>query len=750
MKPCHWRWIVVGLSCTSVFRDTRAGSRPADLQCLVTAADLRAQQAGGQPPLSARRPNHLVGEKSPYLRQHAYNPVDWYPWSNDAFAKARREDKPIFLSIGYSTCHWCHVMEHESFEDDSVAALLNRWFVAIKVDREERPDVDRLYMTAMEAMGLGGGWPLNVFVTPELKPFFGGTYFPRTQQLGRPGLLELLPRVHEAWATQRAELVASGDKVMTAIASLAKPDTGTADMHRLFAEAVAYYERTLDPAHGGFGSAPKFPTPSNLSLLLRLCLRDPTWRAKGLAMVEGQLGAMRRGGIHDQLGGGFHRYSTDERWLVPHFEKMLYDQAQLAWAYLDAYQVARREEYASTVRDILDYVDRDLSSPLGAFDSAEDADSQGEEGAFYLWTPAQIEAAVQPSEANLLEYAMGVTSTGNFAGQRTILSQVYALGEVARHFHTTPTEAARRLEQARAALLEARSRRVRPPRDDKVVTAWNGLMISAFARAARVLDEPRYAARATRAANFLWSELRDSATGALRRRWRDGEAADAGQLSDYADYALGLVDLYQATLDPLWLSRAKLVTEAALARFWDPKEGGLFESPDDAAVAVRMREYFDGAELAGSSVAAYDLVLLGRLLDREEWLRKAHTLLDQYARRLASGPAAMPWMLIAMDLEQSVPRHVVVAGDPGRRDAAAMLQAFNRRFLPHDLLLLKPPGNESLGRLAPFTLPLEELGGRATAYVCVNYACRLPTTDLRVFENSLDSAPEPGVKAVRK
>ncbi|MBI3538674.1 MAG: thioredoxin domain-containing protein, partial [Candidatus Eisenbacteria bacterium] len=587
-------------------------------------------------------------------------------------------------------------------------------------------------------------WPLNMFVTPELKPFFGGTYFPRHEAFGRLGLMELLPRVHDAWNAHRAELTASGDRVITALAGLAAPDTGSVNRRRLFDAAFAYYSAAYDSAQGGFGSAPKFPTPANLSLLLRLALRDPRHGARMIAMVEGQLDAMRRGGIHDHVGGGFHRYSTDARWLVPHFEKMLYDQAQIATAYLDAYQVTGRAQYASTARDVLGYVDHDLSDAAGGFDAAEDADSEGEEGRFYLWTPAEIEAALPGDQAALFEYAYGVAAAGNVEGGRTVLSEVHAPGEVASRFRLTPQETARRLEQARAMLFAERSHRPRPRRDDKVVTAWNGLMISAFARGARVLDRPAYAARAARAAEFVWTHLRDPSTGALRRRWRDGEAAGAGQLADYADYALGLVDLYEATLDPRWLARAAQVVDAAIPRFLDAKDGGLFESPaDDPAVAVRLKEEFDGAEVAGSSVAAYDLVLLGRLLDRGPWLARAGTLLDQYARRLATGPAAMPWMLMAMDLEQSVPRHVVVAGDPGRPCTRSMIRAFDGRFLPHDLVLLAAPGGDALARLAPFAAPLRPIGGHATAYVCVNYACRLPTTDERVFARALDEGRAP-------
>ena len=389
-----------------------------------------------EPTAHRRKPNRLIHEKSPYLLQHAYNPVDWRPWGDDAFSEARRGGKPIFLSIGYSTCHWCHVMERESFEDDSVAALLNRYFVPIKVDREERPDVDRLYMHAMQAMGSGGGWPLNVFLTPGLEPFFGGTYFPPRSLGGRPGLMELLPRIHEAWIEKRSDIEASGRRVMAALDSLAEPDAATASRAAIFDHAYGYFEHAADHEHGGFGTAPKFPSISNLSYLLRYWAGDPEHRGASRDLVLKQLDAMRAGGIHDHLGGGFHRYSTDREWLVPHFEKMLYDQAQIAWAYLEGFQITGNAAYASAARGIFAYVSRDLSSPDGAFYSAEDADSEGEEGKFYVWTPAEIEAALGAGAA-LFAFRYGVTPNGNFEHGTTILSEVRSIDECGKHFGIT-------------------------------------------------------------------------------------------------------------------------------------------------------------------------------------------------------------------------------------------------------------------------------------------------------------------------
>jgi len=741
------------------------------------------------PPSSARAPNRLIREKSPYLLQHAHNPVDWFPWGEEAFARARAEGKPILLSIGYSTCHWCHVMERESFEDDSVAELLNRRFVAIKVDREERPDVDRLYMLAAQVMGLGGGWPLNLFLTPGLEPFYAGTYFPPEPRDGRPSFKQVLESVHQAWTEQRDRIEEGGRQVLAALASLDAPEAGpragrslaaaaaaaraeslgagtSADVAReeLFEEALRHLEQTHDAREGGFGSAPKFPSVANLDFLLRYWSRDPERHRAALEVVLRQLDAMRAGGIHDHLGGGFHRYSTDAHWLVPHFEKMLYDQAQLAWIYLDAFQITQRPEYAEIARGILGYVMRDLTAGLpagrglegsGAFCSAEDADSEGEEGRFYVWTPAETAALLDAEDARLFDFVYGVTPRGNFERDATILSLAHTSAEAARRFGLAETEVERRLAAARARLLETRGRRVRPQRDDKVITAWNGLMISALARGARVLDEPALAARAAGAAEFIWAELRDGARPAgspsrglngagpvaLARRWRGGEAAGAGQLADYAGYALGLVDLYQATHDPLWLERAVQVTDAMVERFFDAEHGGFYESPaGDPSIKVRMKDGFDGAEIAGNSVAAYVVQSLGSLLGRRDWVENAQRTFGYYGSRLAGNAVAMPRMLVAMDLAAEPPRHVVVAGEPGAEDTRALVREFERRFLPRDLLLVVDGGERSrrLANLVPFAASLTPVGGRATGYVCVHYACRLPVTDAREFAALLD------------
>jgi hypothetical protein len=605
--------------------------------------------------------------------------------------------------------------------------------------------VDRLYMTAAQAMGLGGGWPLNLFLTPGLEPFFGGTYFPPDSAFGRPGLKQVLAGVHQAWTERRAEIEQQGRTVIAALDTLSEAGSGTADRDRLLEQAAATLARSADRERGGFGGAPKFPSAVNLAFLMRWWAHDPSRRGEALELVSRQLDAMRAGGIHDQLGGGFHRYSTDARWLVPHFEKMLYDQAQLAWSYLEGYQATGKPEYAATARGIFDYVARDLTTPEGAFDSAEDADSEGEEGRFYVWTPREIEAALPKPEAAWFEHRYGVAPEGNFEGGTSILHEAHSIEETARRFGADPHAVAAGLERARVTLLEARSRRVRPHRDDKVLTAWNGLMISAFARGARVLGDPALAGRAERAAEFVWERLHDPRTGALERRWRDGEAAGAGQLDDYAYYALGLTDLYGATHDPRWLERAVRVTEAQIERFYDAGAGGFWESPaGDPSVRVRMKDGFDGAEIAGNSIATLNLIVLGRLLDKRDWLGKAEQTLDYYARRLEGGPVAMPQMLVAMDAARSTSRHVVIAGDAAAPGVRALVAEFDRHFLPYDLLVLTDPHTRPLlDTLAPFAAALTPRDGRPTAYVCVDHVCRLPTTDVKAFASQLDLAPTP-------
>ena len=692
--------------------------------------------------------NRLAREKSPYLLQHARNPVDWYPWGDEAFATARAQDKPIFLSIGYSTCHWCHVMERESFEDPAVAALLAEHFVSVKVDREERPDVDRLYMTAMQALGLGGGWPLTVFMTPDLQPFFGGTYFPPHSVPGRIGMMELLPRVSEAWHAQRAQLVAQGERVFAMLTSLTAASEWDARAKDPFADLLRACEATLEHSHdaeaGGFGTAPKFPSTANLDFLLRRYAREPHAHPHARVMAMAQLHAMCAGGIHDHLGGGFHRYSTDRTWLTPHFEKMLYDQALIADAMLDGYQVTGEEHLAATARGIFEYVRRDLTSPEGAFYSAEDADSEGEEGRFYVWTPAQLAALLGPADAALFAERYGVSARGNFEHGTGILHEARTLAETAATAGLEPGQAEQRLAAARATLLAARGERVRPHRDDKVITAWNALMIAAFAHGARVLGDASLAHDAERAFAFVWTRLRDARTGALLRRWRDDDAAGEGQLDDHAYLAHAALELYAATHQVQWLARALQITTVMLARFWDDQDGACFESPGgDPHVRVRMKDGFDGAELAGNSVAAMNLLRLAGLLERGDLREHADRTLHYYARRLAGNAYAMPRMLCAMDVGSHAARHVVIAGEPGA-DRDALIAVFRGAYRPFDeLLVVDAAARPQLAQLAAFAASLQPVDHKPTAFACLDHSCQLPVTQSVAFAAQLGQAVPP-------
>jgi uncharacterized protein YyaL (SSP411 family) len=656
--------------------------------------------------------------------------VDWFPWGDEAFARARDQDKPIFLSIGYSTCHWCHVMERESFMNDDVAAALNADFVPVKVDREERPDVDRMYMSAMQALGQGGGWPLNVFLTPELEPFWGGTYFPPSTTLGRAGLLQILPQLAQAWREQRDQIRTTGAQVLALLGTLSGAGGEARPTAELADTCAAYLERQHDDAHGGFGSAPKFPSPANLTFLLGRWARGARGAETARRMVLAQLEAMRANGLHDHLGGGFHRYATDRQWRIPHFEKMLYDQALLADAYLDGYRASGDRRWADTARGVFEYVARDLTAPDGAFFSAEDADSEGEEGRFYAWTPAQLASVLDADLARLFAHHYGVSEHGNFEHGTSVLYEAHPAADA---------DTATRLAEARARLLAARALRVRPHRDDKIITAWNGLMIAALAHGARTLGEPAYAERAERAAEFVWTRLR-AADGSLLRRWRDGEAAFAGQLDDHAYFARACRELHAATQAPFWLERAEMVTEAMLARFWDDAEGGLFESPADAdGVRVRLKDGFDGAELAGNSIAADNLWRLGMLFERVDWCERAQRSFTFHAGRLAAAPWAMPRMIAAMERGAVAPHHVVIAGELERDDTRALVAVYESRLRPdEDLVVVVEASRGRLAKLVPFAAELPMRDGRATAYVCLDYACRQPVHEPQELAALLD------------
>ena len=677
-------------------------------------------------------PNRLIHEKSPYLLQHAHNPVDWFPWGEEAFARARAEDKPVFLSIGYSTCHWCHVMERESFEDEETAALLNALYVPIKVDREERPDVDQVYMQAIQIMTGQGGWPLSAFLAADGRPFWGGTYFPPDDRYGRPGFRRILIALADAWRTRRAEILDSAAKLTAHVAEQSRA-AHTAAKEPLGAETIARgVEQSLarfDSVHGGFGPAPKFPRSHALSFLLAAHARsgDPDT----LGMVEVTLDRMARGGLQDHLGGGFHRYSTDERWLVPHFEKMLYDQALLARTYLDAYQVTGKEEYAQVARRTLDYVLRDLAAPEGAFYAAEDADSEGEEGKFYVFTPEEIRAVLGREEGDFCAAVFGVSAAGNFEHGRSILHLPRPLSAVATAEGSTEPELAARLDRERAALLVARDQRIRPHRDDKILTDWNGLMIGTLAAAGRILAAPEYVAAAERAAAFIATRLRRT-DGRLLRRYRDGEAAIPAYLDDHAFLAHGLLELYATTFDPLYIEQARALARDMRRLFHDEKDGGLFFSASDGeSLLVRTKEVYDGAVPSGNAIAALVFLRLGALTADPELAAAGRGIVNSFAGVLEVSPLAFPQMLIALDFALGPSAEVVLAGKPEHPAITAFRAALDRRFLPHVVVALHPGGaaGARLAELAPFLAAYAPADEGGLAYVCRDHACQLPTTD---------------------
>ena len=723
------------------------------LTWLVTSSDTFAEPK----PVRPEHTNRLAQEKSPYLLQHAHNPVDWYPWGEEAFEKARRENKPIFLSVGYSTCHWCHVMAHESFENEDMAAVMNREFVNIKVDREERPDVDRVYMTFVQATTGGGGWPMSVWLTPDLKPFVGGTYFPPEERYGQPAFKSVLERIATAWKENHDKIVEQGGKIVEALRESQSATTAPGKIDAAILDAAyRQLDRSYDSKEGGFGNAPKFPRPVTFNFLTRFYARDPNGESgkHALEMALFTLRKMAAGGMHDHIGGGFHRYSVDRYWHVPHFEKMLYDQAQLAVAYLDAFQITRSRQYESVARDILDYVARDMTSKEGGFFSAEDADSpvvaagadlghlETKEGAFYVWTKNEIDDALGDI-AEIFDFHYGVQPHGNapegsdpqdeFRG-KNILIERHTIAETASHFQKTEEDIGKLLAQGREKLFSIRAKRPRPHLDDKIIAAWNGLMISAYARAAQVLDNPRYLEIATRTAKFLRTNLYEEKSKLLYRNYRGGRSDIEGFADDYAFVIQGLLDLYEASFDVEWLKFAVELQETQDRFFFDGKNDGYFStSGKDESVFLRMKDDNDGAEPAASSVAALNLLRLSQFRDDKAMAERARKTIDAFATTLSHFPSAMPQMLVALDSASSKPRQIVIAGKREVPETKALLREVNRHFLPKTILVLADGAegqkylgekNEAIGAMSP-------IDGKSAAYVCENFTCKAPVTDPR-------------------
>ena len=670
--------------------------------------------------------NKLIKEKSPYLLQHADNPVNWYPWGEEAFNKAKEENKPIFLSIGYSTCHWCHVMAHESFEDPYVAKLLNESFVSIKVDREERPDIDKIYMMVCQLMTGSGGWPLTIIMTPDKKPFFAGTYFPKESRFGRIGLIDLINRVSNLWVNEKKQLIESSEKITFAVQDASSESPGSSLNERVLKRTYSQLLGRFDEKNGGFGSAPKFPTPQNLLFLLRYWKR--TGENQALEMVEKTLQSMRMGGIYDQIGYGFHRYSTDPLWLVPHFEKMLYDQALLTFAYLEAYQATGKVEYATTVKEILTYVLRDMTANEGGFYSAEDADSEGVEGRFYVWSKNEIIEALGTEEAEEFLKFYNVTEEGNFLEEATRKRT----GKNILHLNAISKAQISDISLLDKQIFETREKRIKPHKDDKILTDWNGLMIAAFAKAGYILDEPKYILIAKKAVDFIFNNMLNS-EGRLLHRYGKGGADILAFVDDYAFLLWGLLNLYESSFETIYLGKAIKLTEEQDKLFWDSSIGAYFFTAEDAEPLItRQKETYDGAIPSGNSVMMLNLLRLSQLTGNDDYEKKADRLGRVFAESVKANPIAYSLMMIAVDFAVGPTYSLVIAGDRGKDDTNLMLNEVRKQFLPNKALIFRPTdeNNPEIDTYSNFIKFFDKYEEKATAFVCINKTCKAPTNDI--------------------
>jgi len=669
-----------------------------------------------------RHPNKLVSQKSPYLLQHAYNPVNWHPWGEEAFEKARSKDLPIFLSIGYSTCHWCHVMEKESFEDEQVAALMNEAFVNIKVDREERPDIDSIYMEACQKMTGGGGWPLNIILTPDRRPFFVSTYIPKESKFGRLGMIELVPRIKELWNSNRDEVKKAANQNVNALKFSERP-TGDILEKDILHQAYEQLLSMFDEENGGFGDEPKFPTPHNLMFLLRYWKR--TGDGMALFMVEKTLGAMQRGGIYDHVGFGFHRYSVDAFWRIPHFEKMLYDQAMIAIAYAEAFQATGKKNYEKTCREILTYVLRDMTASEGGFFSGEDADSEGEEGKFYLWTENEMRQILPDEEYRYVCGRFNIKRNGNFPDGNG--KNIFYLSNDGSKIPATETD--QDFEPERCKLFSARENRIHPGKDDKILTDWNGLMIAAFARASQIFDEPEYAKAARSASDFILSKMRNE-NGRIYHRYRDGETAISGFLDDHAFLIWGLIEVYEATFEVCYLKAALEINNDLLKHFWDNEKGGFFITPDDGEeILVRKKDIYDGAVPSGNSVAMLNLLRLARITGDPQLEQKAQNPGRSFSGIISQSPAAYTMLMTALDFAFGPSSEVVISGDLEAESTKKILKALRKEFIPNKIVIFHPEGESEITNISRFTGNLIGRKDKTVAYVCRNFACKLPTDD---------------------
>lgn len=708
--------------------------------------------------------NRLAQEKSPYLQQHAHNPVDWYPWGEEAFAKAREDNKPVFLSVGYSTCHWCHVMERESFENEKVAAVLNKYFVAIKVDREERPDLDNVYMTFVQATTGGGGWPMSVWLTPELKPFVGGSYYPPEDKWGAPGFRSVLLQIAAAWEKDRERIITSSETVLEQLRKYTSSNfAGSVGLEsNLLDQAYRQIKASYDPECGGFSAAPKFPRPSAPDFMLRYyarTLRQSSGQAAAqdaLDMTLFTLRKMAEGGMYDHIGGGFHRYSVDERWHVPHFEKMLYDQGQLVCTYLDAWQITHDPFYAEIACGVLKYVRRDLTGEEGNFYSAEDADSPipgkpeaHAEGAFYVWEHSETKDKLDKESASIFNYYYGIEKAGNVRSdphgefpRKNVLIVSHTIDETARRFNKEVDDIRRILSEAGRRLLEVRVNRPRPHLDDKTITAWNGLMISGFARASQVFGEGEYLAAAIAAAEFIRARMYDEKSGVLMRRYRAGETGIEGYVDDYAFLIRGLIDLYEASFEVRYLTWAIALQDRQDALFWDERSGGYFSTTGkDATVLLRTKNDYDGAEPSPNSISLLNLLRLAQMTDNAQFRKKAEETFAVFSVNLTRAPHAMPQMMAAFGYHLDKPKQIIIAGNPDSPDTKNMLEAVHRHFLPNKILMLADggEGQKSMAQHFEFITAIQQINGKATAYICENKVCKLPTTEVETMERQLNN-----------
>lgn len=681
--------------------------------------------------------NRLAKEKSPYLLQHAENPVDWYPWNEEAFEKAKKENKPIFLSIGYSTCHWCHVMAHESFEDEEVASLMNDAFVSIKVDREERPDIDGVYMEIAQMISGRGGWPLTIIMTPDKKPFYAATYIPKESRYQMLGMKELVPTIKKFWMTDQekiGDVIGQIDRALTKTGSVGeKGDLALEDINQAFSQFLQRFDRE----NGGFGPAPKFPSPHNLMFVLRYWKR--TGDENALYIVEKTLQAMRLGGIFDHIGSGFHRYSTDAEWLLPHFEKMLYDQASLMMAYTEAYQITGKYEYADVIRNIFEYVTRDLTGEEGAFYSAEDADSEGEEGKFYTWTKKQIEDVLDGEVASIFTQVYNIHEDGNFEDEATRkktglnILHLNEKADITTDVKMSREELTLLLNEAKTKLFIRRSARVRPSLDDKILTDWNGFMIAAMAKAAVAIGDEKFIDVAEKALSFILETMWKKDRG-LYHRYKEGDVAIGAFLDDYAYLVWALLEMYEASFKPEYLVHAKDLIEELLTNFWDKEEGGFFfTGTNSEELLVRKKTAYDGAMPSGNSVSMLNLIRLARLLGESTYEDNALAIARAFSDEIKRAPSAFSMMLLALDFAIGPSFEIVVAGNPESDDTRKMIQQIREKFIPRKVVLLRGSKEQSqaVTELAPFTKFHEPLGSKATAHVCIDHNCKLPTTDLK-------------------